>query len=442
MKTVQNIRLLLVLALLVCAAPGQAQVGFFGEVEEPDAEILEVYREAYPAEFYRPKLVYYPGAVDTLGRVDMIEAARLVNDRLRYAIAWTGYVELIEAEDAPTDSAELINPLDPFTELHVRFQGAREDRYGWMTVWLSTPGEQAFYSNGIHFDPNTARAAADKMARILLYQLTGLTAPFDSRICCVHQEGRTKELKLLAFDGTFLQQITSDRSIALSPSWAPDGKRIAFCSFRGGGDADLWITDVGNGEVRPLVRRSGTDAAPAWSPDGNWIVFAGSGGAETHLYMVRPDGSGLQQMTFMKCIDTSPSWSPTGRDIVFMSDRSGSPQIYRMDREGLNIIRLTKGGGYNADPAWSPAGDFIVYTRLEPHGFQIRIMDPSGGNDIPLTDEPGDHLEPSWSPDGMKITYSYKGKLWVMNVDGLNSRQLLNGGLMSTWSPMQDDEKF
>ncbi len=410
--------------------------------EESEDEILEVYREAYPAEFYRPKLVYYPGTPAPLYRSDVAEAARNFNDRLRYAIDWTGYVELIEAEQAPTDSAALYNPADPITELHVEFKRPKEDRFGYATVWMSAPGETASFADGIHFDVTTVQKAADTIARIILFRLTGLTAPFDSKICCVHEEGRIKELKLLAFDGRFIQQITSDKNIALSPTWSPDGTKIAFCSFRGGKDADLWIADLTLGKMRPLVTRMGTDAAPAWSPDGNWIVFAGSSGAETHLYKVHPDGTGMQVMTFMNCIDTSPSWSPTGRDLVFMSDRSGSPQIYRMDSEGLNIIRLTSGRGYNADPAWSPAGDFIVYTRLEPHGFQLRIMDPAGGNDIPLTDERGDHLEPSWSPDGMKITYSFKGKLWVMNVDGLNKRPLLNGGLMSTWSPPQDDEEF
>jgi len=397
----------------------------------------EVTIEAKAEGFYRPTLRYLYPPPDSLPR-PLPAALKSFDDRLRFALGWSGYVRLVLPGDSLfVGPREIGGSGGPATELRLAY--LLEQGKVRAVLHLAEPGEEPFWSGTLLFDAESAVRSADGSAEEVLRRLTGMTPPFRSRIVCVQkQPGNVKELVLVAYDGDRRWPLTRDGSIALSPSWAPDGHKIVFSSFRGGGDADLYIADLEARRIRKLLTREGTDAAPAWSPDGRWIVFAGSRGARTDLYLVHPDGSGLRNLTNSPSIETSPSWSPTGRDIVFMSDRSGSPQIYRMDEEGANLLRLTYDGSYNADPAWSPAGDRIAYVRLEAKGFQVRIMNPLGDYDIPLTDEPGDHLEPSWSPDGMKISYGYRGRIWVMNADGTDRRPLLAEGLMPDWSPLPE----
>ncbi|MDP8207825.1 MAG: DPP IV N-terminal domain-containing protein [Candidatus Electryonea clarkiae] len=424
-----------------------------------DEETLEVILEAQSTGFYRPTLVFFPAdpsinyteisktdsgneiyttmESDSQTVSELNSAGIEFNDRLRFALEWSGYIRLETGNgDSLVGPPELPDAAGFTTELHGEFLNIDGKLHAKLS--LAAPDEEPFYQGTILFEKNIAKAAGDAAAEEILRQLTGMTPPFRSKIVCVSKyKGDIKELILMDYDGGNREMLTRDKSIALSPSWSPDGNRIVFCSFRASEDANIHIADLKAGKITTLVSRRGTDAAPSWSPSGDLIVFAGSHGYSTDLYLIRSDGSKMRNLTLSKhAINTSPSWSPTGRDIVFMSDRSGSPQIYRMDIDGTNILRLTYEGSYNADPAWSAAGEWIVYVRLEKNGFQLRIMDPQGDVDIPLTNEPGDHLEPSWSPDGMRIAYSYQGNLWVMNADGTARRQLFAKGLMPDWSPI------
>jgi len=399
----------------------------------------EVVLDAYSRGFYRPALLHQLRLDPSLSPADRT-IGETFDGRLRYALEWSGYVNLVrEADSLLAGPPEVPGDRDPGSRLMIRIQPDTVNA-GKLRAVLTLADIQgtAYYAGGISFDLEDASLSAEGAAEEILRQMTGMTPPFRSRIACVEQRpGNIKEIVLIAWDGGRRWQLTRDNSIALSPSWAPDGRRLVFSSFRGGPDSDLFIADLDKRVITPIVRRVGTDAAPAWSPNGKEIVFAGSSGATTSLYTVAPNGNGLRPLTSGKWIDTSPSWSPTGREIVFMSDRSGSPQIYRMDRDGANLRRLTRDGRYNADPAWSPTGDRIVYVRLEDSGFQLRSMDPLGDVDVALTNEPGDHLDPAFSPDGMKITYAYRGKVWVMNADGSLRRPLLSGGLQPAWSPIE-----
>ncbi len=399
----------------------------------------EVVLEAYSSGFYRPALTFIPLNPDSLATIGLVSAGNIFNVRLRFALDWSGYVrfqtELPDTSNNHENSAEMNGPVTVIKGYFSPDVGKAK-----ATLTLSEKDEEPFYQGSVSFYESNAEQAADAAAEEILRQLTGMVPPFRSRIVCVEkQQNDVKELVLLDYDGGNRFQLTQDKSIALSPSWSPDGSKIVFCTYRASDDADLAVVDLDKRIIKGLVMRKGTDAAPSWSPDGKWIVFAGSMGSKTDLYLVRPDGGGMRNITHSSAINTSPSWSPTSRDIVFMSDRSGTPQIYRMDRDGSNLLRLTYDGRYNADPSWSPAGDRIAYVRQEDNGFQVRIMDPTGDVDVPLTSEPGDHLEPSWSPDGMKIAYGFRDKVWVMNADGTGKRALKSRGLMPDWSKIPED---
>jgi Tol biopolymer transport system component len=79
------------------------------------------------------------------------------------------------------------------------------------------------------------------------------------------------------------------------PSWSPDGSAIAFTHSSYDIGLQPWIVELESGEARPLVSVPGR--APDWSPDGQGIVFARYDRDGQYLSLVRPDGTGLRQLT-------------------------------------------------------------------------------------------------------------------------------------------------
>lgn len=123
------------------------------------------------------------------------------------------------------------------------------------------------------------------------------------------------------------------------PSWSPDGTRLAF-QREVDGRRQLFVTDAESGsELTQLTE--GTDAAgdPVWSPDGSYLAFVsnrgwgrfpdGSADGSFNLFVVRPDGSGLVQLTEGNRWLFTPTWGSDGW-IYFASNEAGSVDLWRI----------------------------------------------------------------------------------------------------------------
>jgi TolB protein len=110
---------------------------------------------------------------------------------------------------------------------------------------------------------------------------------------------------------------------------------------------------------------------PAVSPDGKWIVFSMPIGRSWHLFMVRPDGSDLTQLTNERCADVQPAWSADGKWIVFTSNRGqvdlrtpskNNWDIWAINREGSSLIRLTEDEARDGAPTVAPNGKVYFHS--------------------------------------------------------------------------------
>jgi len=146
-------------------------------------------------------------------------------------------------------------------------------------------------------------------------------------------------------DGSGLQQLSegSDRH----PHWSPDGTEIAF--LRSG---DLWIMNADGTNPHLIVVGA---SRIAWSPDGSRIAFSGVG-----LETVSPDGSGRLQLVDMN-IDSSsgyPYWSPDGSTIAFMSWPNGIPEeprdIFTIKPDGSGLTNITNHPAADEIGSWGP----------------------------------------------------------------------------------------
>jgi TolB protein len=141
---------------------------------------------------------------------------------------------------------------------------------------------------------------------------------------------------------------------------------------------------------------------------------------------MKPDGSGLTQLTNAAGISDSPSWSPDGSYIAFESTRDGSREIYIMKTDGSAQTRLTFNDN-NYGPHWSPDGSKIVWYRND----GLWTMNANGAAKIQLTHDVGPLVldgHPSWSPDGTMIVFdtsrSGNSDLWVVKPDGTGMQQI------------------
>jgi len=152
------------------------------------------------------------------------------------------------------------------------------------------------------------------------------------------------------FSGRNKTRLTSAGGINVSPSFSPDGSSMAYASDQGGVVA-IYVAPAGGGPGRPLVAGAkSTD--PAWSPTGEYIAFVSR---ETDICIIRPDGTGLRQLTGGQGVNQRPSFSPDGRMLVFSSTRNGKPQLFVMAANGDSQQPLMpEYGPPQEQPFWSP----------------------------------------------------------------------------------------
>jgi TolB protein len=292
--------------------------------------------------------------------------------------------------------------------------------------------------------PADWRSLVHRFADDVVLQFTGEPGVSGTRIAFAVREGRNKELWVMDLDGAGAHPLTHDGSLALSPSWSPDGALLAFCSYRDGGSPHLFVVPAAGGRIFRVSGRPGLNTGPAYSPDGREIACSLSKDGNAEIYVLDAQGGSPRRLTDHRAIDTSPTWSPTGREIAFTSDRSGSPQVYVMDRDGGNVRRLTYEINYTDSPAWSPRGDLIAMVSRTGSGFDLYVCGADGSNPR-LVVSGSSNENPHWSPDGRHLVFaSDRGgryALYVSDLDGRPPRMLDTGGRVASspaWSPFRD----
>jgi len=286
----------------------------------------------------------------------------------------------------------------------------------------------------------TLRSAVHRMADEILLQITGEKGVHNTKIAYAVAQGTGKEICISDFDGANIKQITQNQSINLSPTWSPEGRRIAFTSYLRR-NPDLYLIDLDGKNLQPLSRYPGLNVSPTWSPDGKKIALMMGMEGKSDIYLMDPNGGNPRRLTKGHGNEASPTWSPDGEWIAFVSDRSGSPQIYVMAQDGSKVRRLTFEGSYNTQPSWSPKGDRIAFCARAEGRFEISTIGIDGSGLRRMTSSSGHNESPSWSPDGRYIAFSSTRagapKIFIMNANGFNQRALTSskGGESSpAWS--------
>jgi len=271
------------------------------------------------------------------------------------------------------------------------------------------------------------RLTAHQIADVIYEKLTGAKGVFSTRVAYIVKKGKRYELQVADADGYGAQTVRWSDEPILSPTWSPDGTRLAYVSLERKKPV-VYVQSLTTGKYQAVANYWGSNSAPAWSPDGKILAVVLSKEGGSQIYFINSEGKGEpRRMTFTSAIDTEPNFAPDGSLMLFTSDRGGSPQIYGMPVTGGEARRLTFEGSYNVTPRFSPDGKSFTFIQRNGGRFNVAVQDLTTRQVQVLTDGVIDE-SPSFAPNGRMILYATeargRGVLSAVSSDGRVKQRL------------------
>src|SRR5262245_32637444 len=248
-------------------------------------------------------------------------------------------------------------------------------------------------------------------------------SPDGAWVAFTSERDGSADLYRVRADGSGLERLTSDSAYDDQACWSPDGSKLAFVSSRGSGITDIWTLDLATKAARNVTASAGGDFRPSWSPDGRWIAFSSDRGTQierdapewehlqrTSIYVIHPDGQGLQRITNGERSAGSPRWSPDGKRIVFYEMNVIDTHKARGGRQAQiesQIVSVDVATGARQEHAsglgLKVSPQFLSNDRV---GYVLKGgTEPGIRYNSGLRGSSGDVRNPSWTPDGGRVVY-------------------------------------
>lgn len=224
------------------------------------------------------------------------------------------------------------------------------------------------------------------------------------------------EIYVMNLDGSNQRRITHSPSNDITPSLSPDDTLIVFASDRSG-NWEIYSVRTGGGEPRALTSGQGSNSAPSWAAGGTKIIFVSTRDAiNGEVYLMNPDGSGVERLTRDSLVKDAPVMTADGRMLLIT--------VTEHDRHGIASIALPGGDvrmftslNYNSrDPALSSDGKTVAFASDREGRFQIYTSSLNGQNVRRLTTDGDVNVQPWWVPGGKTILFARHGQIFSISV--------------------------
>lgn len=187
-----------------------------------------------------------------------------------------------------------------------------------------------------------------------------------------------------------------------TPIFSRDGNSVLFARSDDDSRSRLYLQHLGGGDPLLIEVASGITSSPSYSPDGRRIAVMTDRIGHNEVYIMDADGSNPVWITQIagdlneSSYRGEPDWSPDGVTVALQSRVAGSFQIMTVNMRDNMASRLTD-AGENQSPSWAPDGRHIVFTSNRSGSDQLWVLDTRSGVTRQLTNQSGAKYG-AWSP--------------------------------------------
>ncbi len=248
----------------------------------------------------------------------------------------------------------------------------------------------------------------------------------------------------------------SDTALAARAGYlrTPDihGEHVVFCA-----EGDIWSVGDEGGLASRLTTHAGNEYSPTYSPDGSRIAFTGDYGGNRDIFVMPADGGEPQRLTWHPATDEVIGWTPDGENVIFRSWRESphfSWKLFTVPSDGGDAIKLPLGWAARID--MDADSGLWAFNRISREtrtwkryrggtASEIWVGDPKKENYRQVTDFTGTDAYPMWH-DGRVYFISDQGgtyNIWSMAPDGKDRQQHTDeGDWDARWPGMGPDGRI
>ena len=251
--------------------------------------------------------------------------------------------------------------------------------------WIHPDGEQLLYASS-HLDPQAVQKQKDELA----FRASGK----QRRYSWDYDEN----YDLFVKKGNNLTRLTTEKGYDAEASFSSDGQWIAFSSNRNGYHPDnmsqadtntfskdpsymmdIYIMKADGTQVQQLTTHKGYDGGPFFSPDNKKIVWRrfAADGLTAEIYTMDIDGSNKKQLTKTNNLSWAPYYHPSQKYIIYTSNAQGFAnfELYMVDVNGEHQpVRVSDMEGFDGLPVFTPDGDELYWTRKKDNNNLSQIF--------------------------------------------------------------------